>query len=109
MRAKIASLLPLLCPSRLDELSTFIIGPNSSEESHVVRAALMDAVVAVGEHAMKADDRPTHNRCLRYCICCYNPSSLAILKIFYEGFTRDVSRHLLLPYRKATTPQSDFV
>ncbi|OQR67888.1 integrator complex subunit 4-like [Tropilaelaps mercedesae] len=64
VRAKIACLLPLLCPSRLDELSAFI-GASSVEGSHVVKAALMDAVVIVGEHAMKTEDKPTHNRCLR--------------------------------------------
>ncbi|XP_022652711.1 integrator complex subunit 4-like isoform X2 [Varroa destructor] len=35
----------------------------------------MDAVVAVGEHAMKADDRPTHNRCLRILECSLSDTS----------------------------------
>lgn len=65
VRVKIVSLLPILCPSRLDELSGFVAS-SSSETSHVVKAALMDAIAAVGEHAMKTEDRLTHNGCLRY-------------------------------------------
>ncbi|XP_003738452.1 integrator complex subunit 4 [Galendromus occidentalis] len=61
VRAKIVSLLPALCPNRLDDLAQFA----SSESSHLVRAALMDAIVAVGEDAMSQDDRPRQLRCMK--------------------------------------------